>query len=132
MTAKSISCIKEKNTEIKIIGGDYKSTLAHLDENIDYLIVLYDKLSYNIDVFLHIQHEDVNEENIIPRKPLSLNAKRAGWQGCYLHFNRYRVKHLDREQQIRSVEFKYYYYFKVIFRLMWIIMMGFFVYYYKY
>ena len=34
----------------------------------------------------YIKSDDITCDNIIPRKPLSNNAKRAGWQGCNLHF----------------------------------------------
>ena len=30
--------------------------------------------------------KNITCDNIIPRKPLSKHAKRAGWQGCNLHF----------------------------------------------
>ena len=29
----------------------------------------------------------IRAENVIPRKPPGPNARRAGWQGCYLEFD---------------------------------------------
>ena len=34
-----------------------------------------------------IKSQNINADNVIPRKPLGPNARRAGWQGCYLEFN---------------------------------------------
>lgn len=75
-----------KNKKIKCLGGEYNTTLKSIEENIDYIFLLYDKKYKILDV-ISIEHTNVKEENIIARKPLSQTAKRAGWQGCYLHFN---------------------------------------------
>lgn len=29
----------------------------------------------------------ITADNVLPRKPLGPNARRAGWQGCYLIFD---------------------------------------------
>jgi len=36
---------------------------------------------------LYVKNENINSDCIIPRKPLSITAKRAGWQGCNILFN---------------------------------------------
>ena len=86
VTQKQLNNIIIKN-QFKTIGGEYSTTINNVDENIDYLIVLYEKTSYQIKNILYIKNEYINTECIIPRKPLSLTAKRAGWQGCNIIFN---------------------------------------------
>jgi len=71
----------------KTIGGEYSTTLKSIEEDIDYLIILYDEKSYNIYNILYINSECINSSCILPRKPLSSTAKRAGWQGCNIVFN---------------------------------------------
>ena len=85
-TQKKVNHIKNKNT-FKTIGGEYLTTLKNINEEIDYLIVLYEKKSYKIINILYIKHENIKPDCIIPRTPLSITAKRAGWQGCNIIFN---------------------------------------------
>ncbi len=85
-TQKQINSIINKNT-FKTIGGEYLTTLNNIDQNIDYLIILYEKKSYKIQKILYIKNEYINQQCIIPRNPLSANAKRAGWQGCNIVFS---------------------------------------------
>jgi type II restriction enzyme len=85
-TQKQTNTIKNKNT-FKTIGGEYSTTLNHINEKIDYFIILYEKHSYKIINILYIQNENINSNCIIPRKPLARTAKRAGWQGCNILFN---------------------------------------------
>ncbi len=85
-TQKQINSIINKNT-FKTIGGEYLTTLNNIDQNIDYLIILYEKNSYKIQKILYIRNEYINQQCIIPRNPLSVNAKRAGWQGCNIIFS---------------------------------------------
>ena len=83
---KQVNNIKNKDT-FKIIGGEYSTTIKNINEQIDYLIILYEKQSYKIINILYIKYENINLNCIIPRKPLSPTAKRAGWQGCNILFN---------------------------------------------
>lgn len=69
----------------KTIGAEYNTTLKSVEEKIDYIIILYDK-KYKILDILHINSDNINCNNIIPRKKLGPNARRAGWKGCYLNF----------------------------------------------
>ena len=85
-TTKKLYDNSKKNREFKTIGAEYNTTLKSIDDQIDYLIILYQKLDYNILDIIHIKSDDITCNNIIPRKPLSDKAKRAGWQGCKLHF----------------------------------------------
>ena len=84
-----------KNKIFKTLGAEYKTTLNSVKQNIDYIIILYDKITYNIIDILHIDSkfiiikDDGFCDNIIPRKPLSEKARRKGWQGCYLLFTNF-------------------------------------------
>ena len=85
ISEKSYNNIK-KNREIKTIGAEYKTTLKSIEDQIDYIIILYKKINNDILGIIHIKSDDITSDNIIPRKPLGNNAIRAGWQGCTLHF----------------------------------------------
>jgi len=85
-TDKQVNNIKQSNL-FKTIGGEYSTTLNSISENIDYLIILYEKKSYKIKAILYKKYETIDGNCIISRKPLSLTAKRAGWQGCNILFN---------------------------------------------
>ena len=89
-TQRQVNNIKYTNT-FKTIGGEYSTTLHNINENIDYLIILYEKQSYKIINILYIKNENINSNCIMPRKPLSLTAKRAGWQGCSILFNNIQI-----------------------------------------
>ena len=84
-TEKLYNKIKE-NSEFKTIRAEYNTTLKSIEDQIDYIIILYKKIDYNILDIIHIKSNNITSNNIIPRKPLSNNAKRAGWQGCNLYF----------------------------------------------
>jgi len=85
ITKKSYHTIK-KNGEFKTIGAEYNTTLKSIEYQIDYIIILYEKMTYNILDIIHVESKDITKDNIIPRKPLTKNARRAGWQGCNLYF----------------------------------------------
>lgn len=85
-TQRQVNNIKDKNT-FNTIGGEYLTTLHNINEKIDYLIILYEKQSYKIINILYIKNENITSNCIKPRKPLSITAKRAGWQGCNISFN---------------------------------------------
>ena len=85
ISEKSYNNIK-KNDEIKTIGAEYNTTLKNIENQIDYIIILYKKINNDILGIIHIKSDNITYNNIIPRKPLSNSAKRAGWQGCNLHF----------------------------------------------
>ena len=89
-TYKQVDNIKYKK-QFKTLGGDYLTTLNNINEKIDYLIVLYEKQSYKVITILYITNENINSNCIIPRKPLSTTAKRAGWQGCNILFDNIQI-----------------------------------------
>ncbi len=90
ITNKGLHKIISTNS-IHLIGGEYSTTLQNLDQQIDYLILLYEKNEYKIRNILFIPFDKVNNQCIIPRKPLSQKAKRANWQGCYIQFNDFTI-----------------------------------------
>jgi type II restriction enzyme len=85
-TQKQVNNIKNKDI-FKTIGGEYSTTVKNINEQIDYLIILYEKQSYKIINILYIKYKNINFNCIIPRKPLSITAKRSGWQGCNIIFD---------------------------------------------
>jgi len=95
---KGTKTTKKKQTILKLTGAEYKTTCLSIKENVvHYLVVLYsvkgDK--YTVDDILFIDRLDITENCVIPRKPLSVTARRAGWQGCYLHFNKFKSINLS-------------------------------------
>ena len=85
-TTKKLYNNIKKNNEFKTIGAEYNITLKSIEDQIDYIIILYEKVNLTILDIIHIKSVNITCDNIIPRKPLSKNAKRAGWQGCNLYF----------------------------------------------
>ncbi len=90
VTQKQVNNIKNKN-KFQTIGGEYSTTIKNINEKIDYLIILYEKESYKIINILFVKNENITANCIIPRKPLSITAKRAGWQGCYILFENIQI-----------------------------------------
>lgn len=82
-----------RNGILKITGAEYSKTLAsHRDNSeIDYIFVGYNA-RHTITFFGLVHSEDMREEYIIPRKPLSAGARRAGWQGCYLEIPKSQIQ----------------------------------------
>ena len=78
-----------KDKKLKILGAEYKTTLNSINdnENWDLMLIHYDKELNKIKSLKIIKSQNINADNVIPRKPLGPNARRAGWQGCYLEFN---------------------------------------------
>jgi len=90
VTQKQINNIILKK-QFKTIGGEYSTTINNINENINYIIIIYEKTSYDIKNILYIKNEYINTECIIPRNPLSPTAKRAGWQGCNIILNNFEI-----------------------------------------
>jgi type II restriction enzyme len=77
---------KNDDNSMKIMGGEYSTTINNINQEIDYLIIIYENNTntYKIKNIYYIKKENITTNCIVPRKPLSQNAKRAGWQGCYI------------------------------------------------
>jgi type II restriction enzyme len=92
ISEKSLTLIKNKKS-YKLVGGDYKTTINNISKKIDYIVVFYKSTIpiksnlYTILDILYTNCENITEECIIPRTPLSVNARRAGWQGCNIILN---------------------------------------------
>lgn len=83
----------KQKTSLKLLGAEYKTTCASIKENnVHYLVLMYSVVgdNYTINDIYFIDHANINESCIIPRKPLSSTARRAGWQGCMLVFNTFK------------------------------------------
>jgi len=81
---------EKRDGTIGFIGAEYRTTLSSLEEEKKWNLILveYDKESSQIKKVGTVFKEDITKDNIIPRKPLSKNARRAGWQGCNFKFNK--------------------------------------------
>ena len=77
-----------KQNILKILGAEYKTTLnSIIASDWDLILVAYCKNENKINQFLKIDSSCINENSVVPRKPLAITARRAGWQGCYSTFN---------------------------------------------
>lgn len=81
-----IKATKRDRLPSTLLGGAYHTTRKNLNQ-LDFLVVLYPRGNV-----YHMPHERIRREMVMPRKTLSSNARRAGWQGCTLrfHINRYK------------------------------------------
>ena len=60
------------------------------------ILVEYNKELGRIKGVATILKENITKDNIIPRNPLSKNARRAGWQGCNFKFNKSVVNFISK------------------------------------
>jgi type II restriction enzyme len=87
---KATKYSKTPKTCLKLLGAEYKTTCESITQNtVHYLVILYSVRGdiYRINDICFIDHVNISNSCVIPRKPLSSTAKRAGWQGCTLVFN---------------------------------------------
>lgn len=73
----------------KIVDGAYETMIQRLksNNNPNFLFLTYNKSNYNINDLITIPKYFFIEELIEKRKPLSADAKRAGWIGCNINLN---------------------------------------------
>jgi type II restriction enzyme len=94
---KTTKYTSKKKETLTLLGAEYKTTYQSIqDGNIHYLVIQYSEsnpLHFTIHDILFIHFEDITTKCVIPRKPLSSTAKRAGWQGCTLSFDRFKSIH---------------------------------------
>ena len=72
----------------KLPGASYLKSLEGLQETNrpDWILVEYCRENEEIKSALLIDHRHVTKESLVPRNPLSQNARRSGWQGCTWDF----------------------------------------------
>ena len=76
----------KKKFSKRITGAEYNTTLksVKIPNNPSFMLLHYDEDAMAVVNFEIIHHSFITEKCIIPRKPLSDKAKRAGWQGCLI------------------------------------------------
>jgi type II restriction enzyme len=78
----------DRHGVLKIMGAEYQTTLATItDSPFDLLLVQYNFAEKNVKDVKIVRSKFINAESVEPRRPLSGNARRAGWQGCHLVFH---------------------------------------------
>jgi len=81
---------EKRDGSVGFIGAEYATTVASLEKEKKWNLILveYDKDSEEVKRVGTVLKENITKDNVIPRKPLSENARRAGWQGCNFKFNK--------------------------------------------
>lgn len=71
----------------KIIDGSYLTMIERIqsESNPNFLFLTYDKVKLSVNDFILIPKHFFVPEIIEKRKPLSENARRAGWTGCNIN-----------------------------------------------
>lgn len=69
---------------LRIPDGAYQAMLSAIreDRTPNLLLLSYKQVTWQVLDLLIIPHFAFSEQAIIPRKPLALTARRAGWVGC--------------------------------------------------
>ena len=81
------------NGGVKITGAEYKTTLEGVG-GWDLIMLHYDSEKKEIISANHVDEKDITSNNILPRKKLGPKARRAGWQGCYLTFDKDKINNI--------------------------------------
>lgn len=78
------------NVGHKIIDGAYSTMIDRINsnENPNFFFLTYDKVKWEVNNFIIIPKHYFISDIIEKRKPLSVNARRAGWIGCYIDLTR--------------------------------------------
>ena len=83
--------LKSKNGKLgkKIVDGAYNTMIERLNcnNNPNFFFLTYNKQTLDINDFITVPKYFFIDEIIEKRKPLSENAKRAGWIGCNIIIN---------------------------------------------
>ena len=84
--------LKSKNSKsvgAKIVDGAYDTMIERInsENNPNFFFLTYNKLSLEVTNFLIIPNFYFIPDIIEKRKPLSDNARRAGWVGCNIKLN---------------------------------------------
>ena len=83
---KSGHSFPNNNFPNKIQGAEYNTTLNSLKQGIFPSLVLlhYEKQKHTVEDTLLLHRLSITLSCIEPRKPLSITARRSGWQGCVI------------------------------------------------
>lgn len=75
---------KGMNVGKKIVDGAFSSMIERInsDSNPNFFFLTYNNITWSVNNFLIIPKHFFIPQIIEQRKPLSVNAKRAGWIGC--------------------------------------------------
>jgi hypothetical protein len=87
------NCIRKG--QFKTNGSAYKTRLNSVRNRVcDFICVFYQKkdgVANSLTGILHIPAHKITEDHVIPCKPLSSSARRAGWQGCNILMSSFNV-----------------------------------------
>lgn len=80
---------KKDSNSLKIVDGAYSTMIERInsDNNPNFFFLNYKSSDFSVRNFFVIPKHFFIDEIIEKRKPLSLNAKRAGWIGCNILLN---------------------------------------------
>lgn len=80
---------KKGNLGKKVVDGAYDTMIKRLksNNNPNFIFLTYNKHNYTINDLITVPKYFFIEEIIEKRKPLSINARRAGWVGCNISIN---------------------------------------------
>tara|TARA_R100001082_G_C4334788_1_gene147319 strand:- start:377 stop:874 length:498 start_codon:yes stop_codon:yes gene_type:complete len=89
---------EKRDGSIGFVGAEYNTTISSLEKEKKWNLILveYNKELGRIKGVATILKENITKDNIIPRNPLSKNARRAGWQGCNFKFNKSVVNFISK------------------------------------
>jgi len=81
-----------------LLGSEFHTTLRSIlaGQQPSMFLLHYDRIKWMVEDFLVIHRSCITTSCIVPRKPLSSEARRAGWQGC--------VYTLDRIPKLGQIE----------------------------
>lgn len=83
--------LKSSRTQFysKVPDGAYLAMLSAIkeDRSPNLILMAYSPIRWRVNELTWIPHFALTEEAIIPRKPLSVNARRSGWVGCDIDLN---------------------------------------------
>lgn len=80
---------KKDSNSLKIVDGAYSTMIERInsDNNPNFFFLNYKSLDFTVQNFFVIPKHFFIDDIIEKRKPLSPNAKRAGWIGCNILLN---------------------------------------------
>ncbi|HAD07741.1 MAG TPA: hypothetical protein DCE76_11350 [Anaerolineaceae bacterium] len=81
---------KSKPFGKKIVGAHYITTIQAINNGCHPSLILlqYDASNLFITNIKILHRSWITEQNIVPRPPLSSQARRAGWQGCLIFLDK--------------------------------------------